>query len=1029
MWRLQLFLLLSTCFLIPYEAKPTKRSPIGSSTPSFISTIASASAEAATSTSTSSSSSTSMETSTSTDDMVVSSTAATDTDPDTVAQVVRRVTNIGRLAAKDLADLLLASMQARGIKLTPFQETTMKSLRSDESKEAQSAAAQLHVGMDVIIDILIGAQSEASCGHIIRDIEKSQDKNSLTLTLKSFLALCSFNGIECTENEVVQIIKSSTAQQKRQEKALAQDDFEMAEGTGARLTRRVGHPLATIKGERETVLTFLQARNGTQLTTILNTLLQVCGASGSEAHNIIHNLREMGPDAISLLQVNAFSMLIVSLLDSLTNISQGHKSVFCAATADSWAVRLLEMGVAKVVLLGLMTALDRSIVSPPTNSNMEALNSLNGGGSLQDVKSLTSTKSVVTAKRSTLPAVGSINQQSGPVIDGDRNFVGSLVNANAPVGAAVPLLSDVSGGSLGNVNQQGPTASIKGSDNTVANAVEVNAVVQAALSVLSSLTGQAAGATAGSSSPSSGTTTGTGSTTTGSSTSGSSTGQIVGNTNEQAADTVIEGDGNSKTSLVGANAVVGAVAPVLTQVSGGAITNTNQQGPRTVIKGNNNTEFTAVDANVVLGLAVSLLNSITGQGASNSTGSSSSTATGSTGTTGSTGSPSSGSSTSGSSSGTSANSGLIGNDIKTSGSSLTGTNNVLGGLLNVVAPIGANVLALNKITGAGGSSSGSSSGSGLIGNQIESALPASGDKLSGSGNVVSKLVNAAVPIGLNVLALNSITGGGSGSGSSSSGGGAGGLLAGNFLTQKGDIVSGDNNKLINVVDVSGNILASILALNSIDGSSSGSGSGSGVGNSVKSGPGQIIMGNNNEILKVIDVEPNVLANVAALNIIKGSGAACVGNRVSSGPNTEIVGDNNRIFKLVNLDANVLADVGVLNQLIGNVANDCSDDTPTTQPPTEPPTQPPTQPPTEPPTQPPTGPPTQPPTEPPTYGPPTNEPPTNEPPTNEPPTNEPPTVRPTPPNPNNCYRRYCRKWRTRPSYLCYKNCGGPFTYKP
>lgn len=120
---------------------------------------------------------------------------------------------------------------------------------------------------------------------------------------------------------------------------------------------------------------------------------------------------------------------------------------------------------------------------------------------------------------------------------------------------------------------------------------------------------------------------------------------------------------------------------------------------------------------------------------------------------------------------------------------------------------------------------------------------------------------------------------------------------------------------------------------------------------------------------------------------------------------------------------------MLSQLIGSVANDC---TVTPQPPTpSPPTpQPPT--PSPPTPSPPTpSPPTyKPPTvRPPTVQPPTVQPPTGQPPTGQPPTVRPPTVRPPSPNPNSCYRRYCRKWRTRPSYLCYKNCGGNFTYKP
>lgn len=67
----------------------------------------------------------------------------------------------------------------------------------------------------------------------------------------------------------------------------------------------------------------------------------------------------------NILQINGFSTLIVSLMDSLTSIANGNKSGFCAATPDSWIVRLLDMGVAKVVILGLLTALDRTIPTSP----------------------------------------------------------------------------------------------------------------------------------------------------------------------------------------------------------------------------------------------------------------------------------------------------------------------------------------------------------------------------------------------------------------------------------------------------------------------------------------------------------------------------------------------------------------------------------------------------------------------------------------------------------------------------------------
>jgi len=180
-------------------------------------------------------------------------------------------------------------MQARGAKLTSFQESTMKSLRTEESKDTKGNNVFLQVGMDVIIDILIGARDNATCERIIQDIDQSQDRNSLTLTLKSFLALCFFNGIECAKDEVAQVIKSTNSRQRQQAKVVLDDDHhQQAEGSGLRTARRVG----VAKDDRNSVLKFLQARNINELSAILNTLLQVCGASGGEAHKIIRNLRE-----------------------------------------------------------------------------------------------------------------------------------------------------------------------------------------------------------------------------------------------------------------------------------------------------------------------------------------------------------------------------------------------------------------------------------------------------------------------------------------------------------------------------------------------------------------------------------------------------------------------------------------------------------------------------------------------------------------------------------------------------------------
>lgn len=233
MWRLQLFLILSTGFLVPFEAKPATTSTSAPTTPSA---------------------------------------------------AARRAGNIGRLAAKDLADLLMASMQARGIKLSDSQQTTVKSLRDMEATELQGGAILLQLGMDVIIDVLIGSSANGSCDRVIKDIKSSTDKNSLTLSLKSFLALCTFNSIECSQKQVVQIIKSTTS--------VKASDLPMLGSRSTRTALTLTNKTDNIKGDRESIVSFLQARSVYELSAILSTLLQVCGASSVETQRIVQNLIE-----------------------------------------------------------------------------------------------------------------------------------------------------------------------------------------------------------------------------------------------------------------------------------------------------------------------------------------------------------------------------------------------------------------------------------------------------------------------------------------------------------------------------------------------------------------------------------------------------------------------------------------------------------------------------------------------------------------------------------------------------------------
>ncbi|XP_020805195.1 putative GPI-anchored protein pfl2 [Drosophila serrata] len=1124
MWRLHLFLLLSTCFLIPHDAKPMTRTKTTTNGLPPTTTLAS----------------------------LLLETESTTEGPSTSPRTSSRFTHIGRLAAKDLADLLLASMQARGAKLSSFQESTMKMLRTEVSKEVKGNNMFLQLGMDVIIDILIGARNEATCSHIIRDIEQSQDRNSLTLTLRSFLALLSFNGIACSQDEVSQAIKSSLLRQRQQPTIKAIDSEQQeTEGSGIRSARKVD---STVKDDRDSVLQFLQARSLDEHSTILNTLLQVCGASAGEAHKIIRNLREMGPESTTTLQVNAFSMLSVSMLDSLSSIADGNTSGLCSASPATWIVRLLAMKVGKVVLLGLMTALDNTLVSPtPTETaNAMALNSVNGGD-ITDFKTPLGSKASITAKRASSSPVDLLSSNSlgnvqnvatGTNIEGTLNKSFGLAKAVVPVNADVDALSDATSGT----NTQNIVAgtNVKGVENTATNAVQalvpVNADVDA-LTVGTGGSGSTQNVQAGSN------LVGSGNTANGlvralvpvnadvdalDTVNGDGTG-----TNQNVQDpTTIIGDGNQSSDLVRALIPANADANVLTGLKDVGINTQNVQSG-TFIKGNKNTRSELVGVLLPVQATADALSNVDRTTSTGSTGSSgSSGSTGSSGSSGtSSGTPSSSGSSGSTGSGSTGSGDLLGGNKNTltelislnapiaivisllstilgggfgnnmniregaimngtgnsviKGVSVTPTISLIVSVLSTVNPGGVNHTNAGLLGGllggsggllgggllSGGSSSssggllgglgGGSSSGGLLGNGLGGLLGGSGlggllggvvttveGLLStllggvlgtGLGSLLSAVLGGVLPPVISTVEqllvhLISLLAGGTGitsggtcipssnstnSTAASNLSGAGGTSSstgiGNSLNKSADVtILGNENTVVKLVSVDGTVLCSLFLLDSILGTGF-------IGNSANVGPKHIIVGNNNKIVKLVNLDIVALLFLSVGSIIRGSGGVC--NQINVEPENEIVGDCNTVFELVDIDLNLLLDVAVLSQLIGSVANDCSATTTTTT--TQPPTpQPPT--PSPPTPSPPTpSPPTpSPPTpSPPTPYPPTNQPPTVQPPTVGPPTIRPPTVRPPSPNPNNCYRRYCRKWRTRPSYLCYKNCGGNFTYKP
>ncbi|XP_030246263.1 uncharacterized protein LOC115565310 isoform X10 [Drosophila navojoa] len=847
MWRLQLFLILSTGFLIPFEAKPTTTSTPAPTTASSAATAA------------------------------------------------RRAENIGRLAAKDLADLLMASMQARGIKLSDSQESTIKALRDMEATELQGGAVLLQVGMDVIIDVLIGSSANGSCDRVIKDIKRSTDKNSLTLSLKSFLALCSFNGIECSQKQVVQIIKSTTS--------VKASDLPMLGSRSTRTALQQAGKADNIKGDRETIVSFLQQRSVSELSAILSTLLQVCGASSVETQRIVQNLVEMGPkdeskdSSVNVLQINGFSTLIISLTDSLTSIANGNKSGFCAATPDSWIVRLLDMGVAKVIIMGLMTALDRSLPATSNTLIQQSANLINPDVPLG--------KDSPTAKRSSgsLPVVGGLLANQGGnsittgaknIISGNNNFFGQLVDANIPAAVDANVLTNT----IGTVTGSGAGGA----------ASPVSSVLASGRSLSRNIANQ-----------------------------------------------------------------------------GG---NTITTGPKNVVTGDNNFFGQLVDANIPAAVGANILTNTVG------------TVTGS----GAGGSPVSSVLSTGSS--IPRNIANLGGNTITSGPKniVSGNNNFFGQLvgLDVPAAVDANVLTnrAGTVTGnqalTGGSaaatplSAASSARSGNIANKGGNTIT-TGPKnvITGSGNTVIKGVDLDLVAGIGANVLNTVVGTVTG-----------GNIPRDDIVQ---VVDRDGNLLMNIWDKDG-----VTATNVANDFS----------NTVNRGPKQIVMANDTTILKLVNLDASALAKIDLLNSIRGSSAACnankLDNELNTGPENVVEGNRNTIVTLLNLNLDALVNLQALNSVIGSVGNDCpvTPEPPTPAPPTpEPPTP-------EPPTP-----------QPPTPQPPTPYPPTPFPPTPFPPTPQPPTPNPPTPNPNNCYRRYCRRWRYRPSYLCYKNCGGSYVHSP
>ncbi|XP_064538929.1 uncharacterized transmembrane protein DDB_G0289901 [Drosophila montana] len=954
MWRVHLFLLLSTCFFIPYDAKPATGSL----------TSASALSEA------------------------------------------RRSSHIGRLAAKDLADLLLASMQARGIKLTESQHSTIKSLRDMETSERQGGAVLLQVGMDVIIDVLIGSNADASCERVIKDIKKSSDKNSLTLGLKSFLALCAFNNIDCSQKQVVQIIKSTTSA-KQSETAIE----------GTRITRTAleqAGKSANIKGDRDSIVSFLQARSVPELSAILNTLLQVCGASSVEAQNIVQNLIEMGPKdgtGVNVLQINGFSTLIVSLMDSLTSIANGNKSGFCAATPESWIVRLLDMGVAKVIIMGLMTALDRSL---PTSPN--AL--IQQGNAVANLVDADVSKSSPTSKR----ASGSL-----PVIG---NLLGNGI-ASGPTNVA---------NRGGNTITTGPKNVISGSDNTILSAVDANVLAGVGVNALNSITGVVGGSN------------GSGGSST-SSNSGSGAGMArsqnianqLGNNIALGPKNVVSGSGNTIASLVDAQVPVGADVNVLSNalgtvtggsgssggsggvagglLGGGSGSSRSQStanrfgneistGPRNIVNGSGNTIASLVDAQVPVGADVNVLSNALG------------TVTGGSGSSGGSGGVAGGLLGGGSGSSRSqSTANRFGNEISTGPRNIVnGSGNTIASLVDAQVPVGAdvNVLsgALGTVTGGSGGSGGSGGGllggatGGLLGGGSGSSRSQNnanrfGNEIStgprnivdGSGNTIASLVGAQIPVGadVNVLsgALGTVTGGSGDSGSS--GGATGGLLGGGSGSSRSQSTANRFGNEIstgprNIVNGSGNTIASLVdaqvpvgadvnilsgALGTVTGGSGSSGGSGGVaggllggatggllgggsgssrsqntanrsGNEISTGPRNIVNGSGNTIASLVDAQVPVGADVNVLSnalgtVTGGSGSSGgsggvaggllgggsgssrsqstanrFGNEISTGPRNIVNGSGNTIASLVDAQVPVGADVNVLSNALGTV---------------------------------------------------------------------------------------------------------------
>ncbi|XP_004521142.1 uncharacterized protein LOC101453562, partial [Ceratitis capitata] len=322
-----------------------------------------------------------------------------------------------------------------------------------------------------------------------------------------------------------------------------------------------------------------------------------------------------------------------------------------------------------------------------------------------------------------------------------------------------------------------------------------------------------------------------------------------------------------------------------------------------------------------------------------------------------------------------------GQQVSSSGAKIVGDKNVVSSLINVDPQIGLGVNLLNQVTqtvsgtaGGGGAASGLLGGVGGAGNNVggKQAMD-SGASIVGSGNQVTSLLNLSPQLNVDVNALNVVeqqtvagvagaAAGGRGQGSAAGVRRAGNNIGSSQQQSTGARIVGDGNTVSSLANVNPQVNAGVNLLNSVTQTVSGVTGGSGgkssgllggvlggvggaannIGGKQVMDTGSTISGSGNQVFSLLNVNPQINADVNALNTIQQtavgtvSGTAAYGRGSSAGTEASvsrnnigggqaqftgarIVGDGNTVSSLANVNPQVNAGVNLLNSVTQTVS--------------------------------------------------------------------------------------------------------------